>query len=203
MPTPSPVPTPTPAPPVEPPPSATLPDTPPLAHAACFRVEAEGNRSLEEVEQRLATADASAWLAGWGGQANAFIVFACDTPPPGGVGYLDVDVYRFDDGTSAREAVDYFALARAGNTGLAFNAPPAIGEYAVALAGPAVNGQDFSVYAHDGSLFVAVIGISPSGSPAEDVTAVARAILDAGTASPAASGTHALSVPLSASRGSG
>jgi hypothetical protein len=104
--------------------------------------------------------------------------FACK-PPAGRVGWVDISVHRFPDAAAAAEAVTYFAASRADSMDLQPVPPPTLGESRAALAGPAVNGTEYSLYLSGGPLLYAVTGVAPdSGSdPRADVEAIATALL--------------------------
>jgi hypothetical protein len=195
-PTPLPTPTPTPTtPPVTPTPTPTpIPVTPespqmpgdlildvlPLAHAACFRVDREGEFDREDMLDRLADIpNAGQLLDSWAWSGGTYRFFACDEPPAGRAGWIEIHVHAFGDAASAQAAADVFADARAEAVNLAHVAPPDIGEHAAALSGAALNGNEFTVYASQGPLLVRVTGISPAGNPTGDVVAVARAVVPA------------------------
>jgi hypothetical protein len=164
---------------------AYLPARPPLEHADCFRVEDDATLGFEELVDRLGgTDEARQRLSDWGWQASANRTFACDTPPEGAAGWIDVGAHLFADAAAAQEAVDYFAAIRAEGTTLKRGAPPAVGEYAVALSGPASNGQEHTIYASRGALLLRVTGVSPSGLPFFDVRRVARSLLAMPTPAP-------------------
>ena len=55
--------------------------------------------------------------------------------------------------------------------------PPAIGDHAAVLSGPATNGKEFTLYVSEGPLVLRVTGVSPSGIPFINVLSVAQAIL--------------------------
>jgi hypothetical protein len=155
-----------------------LPETLPLAHAACFRVEADGSLGLNDMVGRLGgTDDARARLQQWGWQDSSYRTFACDTPPKGEAGWVDISINRFADSASAQRALDYFTAARAQGTYLLPGAPPAIGDRAAVLSGPTSNGKEFTLYVSSGPLLVRVTGVSPSGIPFSDVLTIAQAIL--------------------------
>jgi hypothetical protein len=162
-----------------------LPTVLPLPHASCFRIEDEGNLSFDQLLGRFGgSADAAARLQSWAWQASAFRTFACDGPPGGEAGWIDVSLHLFADATSAQEAVDYFAAARAAGTTLLPGSPPAIGDHAAVLSGPATNGKEFTLYASEGPLLIRVTGVSPSGIPFADVLKVAQSILATQPGSP-------------------
>jgi len=123
--------------------------------------------------------DATARLQGWGWQASAFRQFGCDGPPEGDAGWIDISVHGFSTAGSAQEAADYFAAARLEGTDLRRVDGPGIGDYSVALGGPASNGTEFTIYATRGPWLVRVTGVSPSGIPFMNVRAVATDVLNA------------------------
>jgi hypothetical protein len=154
-------------------------DALPLDHAACFSVAGEGEMDVPAVVERLATgADASADLQTLGWQGGVYRQFTCK-PPAGRVGWVDISVHRFPDAAAAAEAVAYFAASRAESMDLQPAPAPMIGDRSAALAGPAVNGAEYSLYLSGGPLLYAVTGVAPdSGSdPRADVEAIATALL--------------------------
>jgi predicted metalloprotease len=155
-----------------------LPVTLPLQHAPCFRVEAEGTLTFEELVDRLGgTEEARQRLRDWGWQESAYRNFACDTPPPGSAGWVEVSLHLFGDGASAQAAVDYFSALRAEGTRLIFGPAPRIGDRAAVLAGPATNGHEFTLYASEGPLLIRVTTIAPTGIPFADTVAIAQEVL--------------------------
>jgi predicted metalloprotease len=180
---PSPTPTPTPIiTPTRPPDESLLwlPASLPLPHASCFRIEDEGTRSFDELTARLGgTADAKNHLVDWGWRQSVYRVFACDTPPRGEAGWIEVDLHVFNSETAAREAVDYFSAQRAAGTRLLYGAPPPVGDHGIALSGPASNGKEFTIYVSQGPLLMRVTGVSSTGIPFSNVLAVARSVLAA------------------------
>ena len=157
----------------------SVPSTLPLGHAACFRVEDDGVLTFDELAARLGgTDDARTRLRGWGWVTSSYGIFACDDPPDGEAGLIDVGLHLFANADSARQAVDYFAAVRAEGTTLMTATPPAIGDHAAVLSGPATNGKEFTLYASRGPLLVRVTGVSPSGIPFTNVLTVAQSLLD-------------------------
>jgi len=157
-----------------------LPNAPSLNHADCFGIVDDGTLSFEQLLGRFSgVQDAETRLQGWGWQASAFRQFGCDGPPDGEAGWIDISVHLFADSLAAQEAVDYFAATRAEGGPLMLVAPPAIGDHAAALSGPASNGKEFTIYASQGSLLVRVTGVSPSGIPFINVLTVTQAVLAA------------------------
>ena len=158
--------------------AAYLPGALPVAHAACLRVEDGGAPGFDEPVGRLAPApDAADRLLEWCWRESAYLVFACDAPPVGGAGWVQVSVQRFADPEGAQGATVWFAEGRASRSALQFVAAPAVGDAAVALLGPVANGTESTVYASAGPLLVRVSGVSPSGDPTADVEAVLRQVL--------------------------
>lgn len=155
-----------------------LPDILPVAHASCFWVERDDVITLPNVIQRLGDApNPSGWLQENEWQGGAYRVFACDDPPQGEAGWVEVNAHQFGDADSAQYAVDYFATARSTGTLLIRGTSPPIGDYAVALSGRAVNGKEITIYASQGPLLVRVTGISPTGIPFINVLTVAQSLL--------------------------
>lgn len=129
---------------------------------------------------RLAPAtDAAERLREWGWQKSAFQIFACDAPPAGAAGWVQVSVHRFGDPFTAKAAADRFAAGRASGSALDFVAPPTLADDAVALVGPVANGTEVSVYAASGPLVVRVTAVAATGEPAADAEAVLRQVLAA------------------------
>ena len=157
-----------------------LPTTLPLSHAACFSVVDGGPLTFSQLLDRFSgSSDASDRLQEWGWQASAYRQFGCDGPPEGEAGWIDISVHGFGSASSAQEAADYFAAARMDGTSLVRADGPGIGDYSVALVGPAKNGKEFTIYATRGPWLVRVTGVSPSGIPFMDVRAVATDVLAA------------------------
>jgi predicted metalloprotease len=169
--------TPTPTPSI----TSYLPLALPLTHAGCFRIEEDRNLTFDEIAGRLGgTADARMRLQEWGWQASAGRTFACDGPPYGAAGWVDIGVHLFSSPASAQQAVDYYAALRAEGTNLTNAAPPFVGDYSAALAGPTTNGTEFTLYASRGPLLIRVTGVSPTVSPFANVEAVTQSILTTG-----------------------
>jgi hypothetical protein len=166
---------PTPTPRAVPPP---LPESLPLAHAACFRVEDEGTYSFAELTNLLGgTDDAAAQLSDWGWEGSSYRIFACDDPPGDEVGRVEVNAHRFKDAIAAQQAVDSFAAVRAEGGWLIPGPTPPMGDYGVSLAGPTTNGSEVTVYASQGPVVVRVTGVSADGIPFMNVLAVAQAVV--------------------------
>jgi hypothetical protein len=105
-----------------------LPQVLPLAHSGCFRIETDHVLTFEDLLANFGgTDEARSRLQTWGWQERANRVFACDTPPDGEAGWVDISLHLFADAASAQQAVDYFATVRAEGTSLIPAAAPAIG----------------------------------------------------------------------------
>jgi hypothetical protein len=164
-----------------------LPNVLPLDHANCFGIVDDGTLSFEQLLGRFSgVPDAETRLETWAWHASAFRQFGCDGPPDGEAGWIDISVHLFGDPLAAQEAVDYFAAVRAEGGPLVSVAPPTIGDHAAALAGPASNGKEFTIYASQGPLLVRVTGVSPSGIPFINVLTVTQAVLAAQQGQPQA-----------------
>jgi hypothetical protein len=154
-----------------------LPDALPLADTTCTWNDADSKLDVPSFIERFdGVPDAAATLQGMGWQEGAYRQFACDNPPPGSVGWVNLGVHRFVDAQSAADAVAFFADARAQVTEL--QAAPAIdlGDSAAALTGPTVNGTEYTLFLSDGPLLFRVTGVAPDGDPRADVEAIATAL---------------------------
>ena len=155
-----------------------LPSQLPLEHAGCFRIENDRVLTFEDLVANFGgSEEARRRLQSWGWQASANRTFACDTPPEGEAGWIDMSLHLFADAASAQQAVDYFAAVRAEGSTLIAAAPPDIGDHAAVLSGPATNGKEFTLYVSQGPLLMRVTGVSPSGIPFINVLTVAQSIL--------------------------
>lgn len=179
--------------------AARVPTTLPLAHARCFSVIDGGPLSFSQLLDRFSGfPDASARLQGWGWQASAYRQFGCDGPPEGDAGWIDISVHGFSSAASAQEAADYFAAARLDGTSLRRADGPGVGDYSIALVGPASNGTEFTIYATRGPWLVRVTGVSPSGIPFMNVRTVAIDVLEAQNLGGASSAPQVTDGPASA-----
>jgi hypothetical protein len=155
-----------------------LPDTLPLTHAACFRIDGEGTQDFPAVVERFAgVPDAAAQLETLGWEDGAYRQFGCDTPPEGSVGWIDMSVHRFRDSAAAEAALSFFASS--GMLGTSLQEAPAIdlGDSSAALAGPAVNGEEYTLYLSTGPLLFRVTGVAPVGDPRTNVEVVMTALV--------------------------
>ncbi|MFT4037082.1 MAG: hypothetical protein QM692_02780, partial [Thermomicrobiales bacterium] len=132
-----------------------------------FDVAANALGGTEQVRQRLVD---------WGWRMNSFRIWACDSPPPGRAGWIDISVHVFSSDAAARQAVDFYAQQRVDNTDTQFVSAPRGFEYSVAITGPTTNGTEFTVYSSYGPMMMRATGVSPSGMPVTDVVSVAEYI---------------------------
>jgi hypothetical protein len=150
-----------------------LPGTLPLGHASCFRVDGEGTLDFSALVERFPRVpDAASRLQDLGWVTGAYRQFGCDGPPTGHVGWIDISVHQFQDAASAEAAVPLFASTRALGSELETAPAPSIGDSTSALAGPASNGTEYTLYMSTGSLLFRVTGVAPAGDPAPDVQQV-------------------------------
>jgi hypothetical protein len=157
-------------------PSLAAFETLPLDNAACFRLAGEGDMDLPAVAERLAAGEDVAGTLdelGWAG--GVYRQFACD-PEPGHAGWIDLSVHRFPDAAAAATAVSMFADLRARGMDLQPTSATAFGEGDAAIAGPAVNGTEYTRYASRGPLLFAVTGVAPEGDPRADVEQIVAAL---------------------------
>jgi hypothetical protein len=159
-------------------PADSLPSTLPIASGASFRVAGEGALDVPGVAERLAAGDGAAdTLVAMGWQGGSFRQFASD-PPPGGVGWIDVSLYRFADPDAAADAVAFFANSRAKGMHLQAAKAIEVGDTRAAISGPAVNGTEYTLYLSLGPVLYAVTGVAPSGNPQADVEQIATMLAD-------------------------
>jgi hypothetical protein len=170
-------------------------ETLPLENAACFRVAGEGDMDLPAVVERLAAGeDVAGSLDDLGWDGGVYRQFACD-PEPGHAGWIDLSVHRFPDAVSAADAVTLFAETRARGTDLQPAPLTALGDGDAAIAGPAVNGREYTRYVSRGPLLFAVTGVAPEGDPRPDVEEVAAALVALPLEEPAPLAVAATSTP--------
>jgi hypothetical protein len=169
-----------------------------LDHASCFHVVDGGPLNFSQLLDRFTGfPDAGTRLQDWGWQVSAYRQFGCDDPPDGDAGWIDISVHGFSSPASAQEAADYFAAARMDGTSLRRADGSGVGEYSVALTGPASNGTEFTLYATRGAWLVRVTGVSPSGIPFMNVRAVAVDVLAAQGQGSTSSSSATTTVPAS------
>ncbi|MCC6312774.1 MAG: neutral zinc metallopeptidase [Thermomicrobiales bacterium] len=173
---PAPTPIPAPSPPVSVydllPPYLTLPQ------GQVFYVYEENVYTFDGLANRFADpVGAVAGLRQWGWLEGAYRIFASDNPPPNAAGWLEVHIHRFADAPGAEAALGYFAATSAAAAGLGAIPAPALGDRSVALAGPAYNGDEVTLYVRRGPFLIRVTGIAPNGDPMPDVAAAAQQTL--------------------------
>lgn len=168
-----------PAPPLQRPSSALtleslLPPTLLLPQGQPFRLEAEGGRSLDEIAAGFPDpVEAARLLREWGWQENAYRNFASDNPPRDAVGWVELSYHRFATADGAAAALPYYAEARGAGTALRPINLGLFGDQAAAVAGPAFNGQELTIYARRGNVLIRATGIAPVGDPTADMIDVA------------------------------
>jgi hypothetical protein len=149
----------------------------PVPHADCFRIENSGGRTFDEAAASLGGTDyVRSLLQNWGWQMNAYRIWACDGPPEGHAGWIEVSVHVFGSSSAAQQAVDFYATQRMGATNTYYVAAPDVGDYEVAIQGPTTNGTEFTIYSSHGPMMMRATGVSPNGVPVDDVTAVSKEI---------------------------
>ncbi len=149
-------------------PADYLPSSLFLPHADCFRIEGESVLDFAGIVARFSgVPDAATVLSDLGWQAGAYRQYACDTPPPGQAGWIDISVHQFATEAGAQAAAPFFAEAKL--LGTALQMVPGT----TAVTGPASNGTEYTQYVTYGNILFRVTGVAPSGSPQHDVEQVA------------------------------
>ena len=92
------------------------------------------------------------------------------------MGWVEVSLHHFNSVQSAQQAADYFAVQRMAGTPLAYAPPPYLGDYAVAVSGPAGNGTEYTTYIASGSTLLRVTGVAPVGIPQDDVFVIGESL---------------------------
>lgn len=155
-----------------------LPGSLPLPSATCFRIEGSEVFDFATLVSRFpGVPDAASTLQALKWRDGANRQFACDTPPSGSVGWVDMSVHRFADARSAEAAVPFFATSRALGTTLAPTTAADLGGVNAALTGDAGNGMEYTLYATQGPLLFRVTGVAPVGNPRADVELVAAGLV--------------------------
>ncbi len=148
---------------------ALLPDALSLPQGQPLRLYDAGSTTLADLAASLPDpAEADQRLRSFGWQESAYRVFAADGPPPDAAGWVELHVHRFAIVDGAAEALPYLAGGREKTAGLRPIDLGLFGDQATALAGPAFNGDEVSIYARRGSLVVRVTAIAPNGDPTAD-----------------------------------
>jgi hypothetical protein len=162
--------------------AGVLPETLPVTRAGCAAVEDAEALDIPAFSERYdGLPDAATTLSAMGWLDGAYRRFACEAPPPGGVGWVTLGVLRFADERAAAEAVGLLAKSRAQVAPLRPAAAVPLAGNAAALAGAAVNGTEYTLYLSDGPLLYRVTGVAPAGNPQSDVEAIAAALIAANT----------------------
>ncbi|MFN8592538.1 MAG: hypothetical protein U0031_13855 [Thermomicrobiales bacterium] len=159
--------------------AAALPASLSMLSEECSRVSDEDEQALPAAMDRFdGIPDAARTLAAMGWAGGISRQFGCDTRQPNAVGWVNIGVHQFSSAEAAAKAVHVFAKSRGFVADLHSVTPPTLGDSAAALAGPAVNGEEYSLYLSDGPLLYRITGVSPSGDPQADVTRIAETLLD-------------------------
>lgn len=157
-----------------------LPEALPVDRAGCVPVEDAEALDVAAFSERYdGLPEAAATLAAMGWREGGYRQFGCAAPPRDGVGWVTLGVLRFADAAAAAEAAAVFAKSRAQVTRLRPAPASALGESAAALAGPTVNGTEYTLYVSDGPLLYRVTGVAPEGDPRGEVEAIAAALASA------------------------
>ena len=157
--------------------AAYLPDALELANVSCGRVDSDAGLDVPAMMERFdGVSDAAATLVAMGWLDGAHRQFGCDDPPPGGVGWVNINVLHFTDAAAAADAVSAFAKSRAVVTGLRPVEAIDLGESAAALTGPTVNGTEHTLFMSSGPLLFRITGVAPTGDPRQDVEGIAAAL---------------------------
>lgn len=147
-----------------------IPVTLSLPHEQAFRVEETGERTLSELALGFPDpTEANRLLLDWGWQETAYTYYASDSPPAGAAGWIELSVHRFATVDAAAAALPYFAETRQSATGMHSIDLGLFGDQAMALAGPAYNGDEVTIYARRGRILIRATGIAPNGDPTGDV----------------------------------
>lgn len=155
-----------------------LPGSLPLSSADCFRIEGSEVFDFSSLLARFSDVpEAASTLQSLGWQAGANRQFACDAPPSGTVGWVDMSVHRFVDARSAQSALPFFATSRALSTALAPAAAAQLGDASSALTGNAGNGTEYTLYVAQGPLLFRVTGVAPTGNPRPDVEVITAGLI--------------------------
>ncbi|MDP9365464.1 MAG: hypothetical protein M3Q10_14780, partial [Chloroflexota bacterium] len=94
-------------------------------------------------------------------------------PPPDAAGWVELHLHRFATVDGAAAALPYLASGRETAAGLRSVDLGLFGDQAVALAGPAFNGDEVTIFARRGTLVLRATGIAPAGDPTADVVEAA------------------------------
>jgi hypothetical protein len=81
-----------------------------VSHAECFSIQTEGTYPYNDVVAALLPTGLSrAQIDGLSWQDGAYRVFTCANPPPGRATQIDVVIHRFQNASSAIDALPYFS----------------------------------------------------------------------------------------------
>jgi S1-C subfamily serine protease len=150
--------------------SSLVPTSLALSPGQSFQVLSGGPESLAEVTSKFENpAMAQQMLTSLGWQEGSYRVFTVDNPPPNAVGWLELHVHRFATVDGAHEGLPLLAWERQRLTGMRPVPMELFADQSIALAGPAYNGNELTIFARRGNLVIRATGIAPNGDPASDV----------------------------------
>lgn len=150
--------------------SSLLPGTLRLAPGQSFRLYETGPESLERTTAHFGNpgmAQQSLRSLGW--TEAEYRIFAADNVPANATGWLELHIHRFATTLGASDALPLLAFEYQKQTGAR---PVDLGVFAdqsMAMAGPAYNGNEVTIFARRGNLVVRATGITPRGDPTNDV----------------------------------
>ena len=151
-----------------------LPATLALPRGQPFRLDEAGARTLDDLAAGFPDpAEAARLLRDWGWQENAYRDFASDNPPRDAAGWAELSLHRFASVDAAAEALPYFVQGRMAGTALRPIDLGLFGDQSAALAGPAFNGAEVTIYARRGNTLIRATAIAPSGDPTADAIELA------------------------------
>ena len=151
-----------------------LPATLALPRGQPFRLDEAGARTLDDLAAGFPDpAEAARLLRDWGWQENAYRDFASDNPPRDAAGWAELSLHRFATVDAAAEALPYFVQGRMAGTALRPIDLGLFGDQSAALAGPAFNGAEVTIYARRGNTLIRATAIAPSGDPTDDAIELA------------------------------
>ncbi len=150
--------------------STVLPATLALPQGQNFRVHEEGTKSLDQIAAGLPNPSlATTTLRDLGWQENSYRIFAADNPPSDAVGWVELHTDRVATVDGAAALLPMLAEGRMETTGMQQVDLGLFSDQSIAMAGPAFNGNELTIFARRANLIVRVTGIAPRGDPTSDV----------------------------------
>lgn len=150
--------------------SSLLPHTLMLSPGQSFRVYATGPESLETITAKYGNPGmVQQALRSLGWVEAEHRIFAADNVPANATGWTELHIHRFATTLGASDALPLLAWEHQKLTGAR---PVDLGVFAdesLAMAGPAYNGNEVTIFARRGNLLVRATGITPRGDPTNDV----------------------------------